>query len=224
MEKKKIGPNVKGMKKKFKRQEIWREKNQTGSYVEIEKCKWHGACSNYLTPPGWNWFLLLGGKKSDEKILQARSSKLWREIQSQTQKWAWGVGWEVENVGIRLGGELARVPASRVDVPVVIRIHLQGATDFLYCKDVAPGPAVGKWEALVGRTRRGENRFGTPKAGQPWLPQQCSLHSEWTSARPSVVKTKPRKSSCTKEKESGQLGRREPHTSRKLFQKGVCGQ
>lgn len=44
----------------------------------------------------------------------------------------------------RLGGELARVPASRVDVPVVIRIHLQGAMDFLYCKDVAPGPAVGK--------------------------------------------------------------------------------
>lgn len=124
----------------------------------------------------------------------------------------------------RLGGELARVPASRVDVPVVIRIHLQGAMDFLYCKDVAPGPAVGKWEALVRPTRRGENRFGTPKAGQPWLPQQCSLHSEWTSARSSVVKTKPRKSSCTKEKESGQLGRREPHTSRKPFQKGVCGQ
>ena len=93
-------------KKNQKARNMERKKNQTGSYVEIEKGKWNGAGFNYLTPPCWNWLLLLGGENG-MRILQMRSSKLWRGIQSQTQKFWRGRlrGEECENSLVRGAGK-----------------------------------------------------------------------------------------------------------------------
>lgn len=146
--------------KKIKRQEIWRgKKNQTGSYVEIEKCKWHGACFNYLTPPCWNWLLLLGGEKGMREFCKWDPQNFGEKFNLRHES-ARGAGWEVKSVRIPLWGELARIPCSRVAVPVVTRIYLQGASNFLHQKDAAPGSAVGKGAALVDLEPRRQGSSG----------------------------------------------------------------
>ena len=128
------------------------KKNQTGSYVEIEKCKWHGACFNYLTPPCWNWLLLLGGEKGMREFCKWDPQNFGEKFNLRHES-ARGSGWEVKSVRIPLWGELARIPCSRVAVPVVTRIYLQRASNFLHQKDAAPGSAVGKGPLSLGFSR-----------------------------------------------------------------------
>lgn len=156
---KNIGPNVKNMKKNQKARNMEGKKNQTGSYVEIEKCKWHGACFNYLTPPCWNWLLLLGGEKGMREFCKWDPQNFGEKFNLRHES-ARGAGWEVKSVRIPLWGELARIPCSRVAVPVVTRIYLQRASNFLHQKDAAPGSAVGKGAALVDLEPRRQGSSG----------------------------------------------------------------
>lgn len=185
---------LKTWKKKSKGKKYRGKKNQTGSYVEIEKCKWHGACFNYLTPPCWNWLLLLGGENRMREFCKWDPQNFGKKFNPR-HKSAGRAGWEVKNVRIPLWGELARIPSSRLDVPVVTRIYLQGAIQLPVRERCGSRASGGK--------RRGPGGLGTRKAGQLWLPQQCSLHSERPWVRSSEVKTKPWKRNCTKEEESG---------------------
>lgn len=159
----------------------------------------------------------VGRRKRDERILQMRSSKLWKF--NPRHKSAGRAGWEVKNVRIPSWGELARIPSSRVDVLVVTRIYLQGAIQLPVRERCGSRASGGKL--------RGPGRLGTRKAGQLWLPQQCSLCSERPWVRSSEVKTKPWKRNCTKEEESGHWAEESrtfqiSHSRRKFVVRNGC--
>lgn len=141
--------------------------------------------------------------------------QIFREKFNPRHESARGAGWEVKNVRIPLWGELARIPCSRVDVPVVTRIYLQGASNFLHQKDAVPGSEVGKGEALVDLQPRRQGSSGC-------LSNALSIQKGLESG---LLKSKPNHERETVHKEKkAAMGRREPCFSNQSFQKEICGQ